>query len=77
MKSSGSNRSPSTAVKRKNPINEKLFIGPAPEADLNPYARIIINEARRRGIAVEVVDEEGGFLRAQLRRAHPSHVASR
>lgn len=53
---------PVYAVKRKNPINEKLFIGPAPEAALNPYARIIINEARRRGIAVEVVDEDGGFF---------------
>src|SRR5207253_2371235 len=29
----------------------------------NPYARIIADEARRRGILVEVVDAEGGFLR--------------
>ena len=53
---------PVYAIKRKNPINEKLYIGPAPEAALNPYARIIINEARRRGIVVEVIDEKEGFF---------------
>lgn len=50
-------------LKRKNPINEKLFAGPGPEETLNPYARIITNEARRRGIDVEVTDAEGGFFR--------------
>jgi GNAT-family acetyltransferase (TIGR03103 family) len=56
-------RIPVFAVKRKNPINEKLFTGPAPEAALNPYARILVDEARRRGIQVEVTDAEGGFFR--------------
>ncbi|MGJ3261945.1 MAG: N-acetylglutaminylglutamine synthetase [Salinarimonas sp.] len=50
-------------LKRKNPINEKLFAGPGPEEELNPYARIITSEARRRGIDVEVTDAEGGFFR--------------
>ncbi len=52
-------------AKRKNPINEKLFTGPAAADDqnLNPYALIIVREARRRGIGVEVVDAEGGFFR--------------
>lgn len=54
---------PVYALKRKNPINERLFAGPRPEADLNPYARIIVDEARRRGIDVEVVDADGGFFR--------------
>ena len=49
-------------VKHKNPINEKLFIGRPQETRLNPYARIIVDEARRRGIAVEVVDEAGGYF---------------
>ncbi len=49
-------------VKRKNPINEKLFIGPAPEARLNPYALVIVDEARRRGIGVEVADEDAGYF---------------
>ncbi|MFN3613337.1 MAG: N-acetylglutaminylglutamine synthetase [Rubrimonas sp.] len=56
-------RAPVFAIKRKNPINEKLFIGAAPDAALNPYARIIVDEARRRGIAVDVTDAEGGFFR--------------
>lgn len=51
-------RVPVFCLKHKNPINERLFIGPAPDAALNPYARIITNEARRRGIQVQVLDEE-------------------
>jgi GNAT-family acetyltransferase (TIGR03103 family) len=56
-------RLPVFTVKRKNAINERLFVGAPPEAGLNPYARIIVDEARRRGIGVEVVDAEGGFFR--------------
>ncbi len=51
------------ALKKKNPINEKLFIGELPEEQLNPYARIIVDEARRRGVGVDVLDAEGGFFR--------------
>ncbi len=61
----GFERVPVFCVKRKNPINEKLYIGPKPDADLNPYAAIITNEARRRGIAVEILDAEEGYF--QLR----------
>jgi len=58
-------RVPMFCVKRKNPINERFFVPPpGPGFDrLNPYARIIADEARRRGIIVEVLDAEGGFLR--------------
>jgi len=59
----GFTRLPVFTVKRKNAINERLFVGAPPEAGLNPYARIIVDEARRRGIGVEVVDAEGGFFR--------------
>ena len=61
----GFGRVPVLCVKRKNPINEPLFVGPLGDdhVALNPYARIIADEARRRGIAVEVIDAEGGFLR--------------
>ena len=59
----GFRRVPVFAIKRKNPINERLFTGEAPETGLNPYARIITDEARRRGIAVDVIDAEGGFFR--------------
>ena len=60
----GFRRVPVFALKRKNPINEKLFASPLEAYDrLNPYARIIVDEARRRGIHVEVTDAEGGFFR--------------
>jgi GNAT-family acetyltransferase (TIGR03103 family) len=58
-------RVPVLSIKRKNNINEPLFVGP-PSADytrLNPYARIIGDEARRRGINVDVLDAEWGELR--------------
>ena len=61
----GFERVPVLCVKRKNPINEPLFVGP-PSAEyeqLNPYARIIADEARRRGITVDVLDAEWGELR--------------
>ncbi|MEF2073697.1 N-acetylglutaminylglutamine synthetase [Consotaella aegiceratis] len=52
------------AVKRKNEINEKLFTGLAEDFDaLNPYARIIVDEALRRGIHAEITDAAGGFFR--------------
>ncbi|MEL6977481.1 MAG: N-acetylglutaminylglutamine synthetase [Pseudomonadota bacterium] len=59
----GCERVPAFAIKRKNPINEKLFSGGDVGGDLNPYARIIVDEARRRGIFVEVTDAVGGFFR--------------
>jgi GNAT-family acetyltransferase (TIGR03103 family) len=59
----GFGRVPVFAVKRKNPINEPLYTSVGPEADLNPYARIIADEALRRGISVEVLDAEHGYLR--------------
>ena len=55
-------RLPVFAVKRRNSINERLFVGHDPAKDMNPYARIIINEARRRGIGVNVIDAEGGLF---------------
>nr|WP_219941753.1 N-acetylglutaminylglutamine synthetase [Iamia sp. SCSIO 61187] len=60
----GFERVPVYGVKRKNAINEPLFTG-TPETidDLNPYARIIADEAIRRGIRVEVLDAEAGELR--------------
>ncbi|WP_296180913.1 N-acetylglutaminylglutamine synthetase [Pseudomonas sp. UBA1879] len=53
---------PTFAIKRKNGINEKLFLGPGPQADFNPYARIIVDEAHRRGIEVQVDDAEAGLF---------------
>jgi GNAT-family acetyltransferase (TIGR03103 family) len=58
----GFQRLPLFAVKRRNVINERLFVGHDPAKDMNPYARIIINEARRRGIGVDVIDAAGGLF---------------
>jgi GNAT-family acetyltransferase (TIGR03103 family) len=61
----GFRRVPVLGIKRKNAINEPLFTAGGPETvdDLNPYARIIADEALRRGIRVEVLDGETGELR--------------
>lgn len=53
---------PTFAIKRKNGINELLFLGPGPQAEFNPYARIIVEEAHRRGIEVQVDDAEAGLF---------------
>lgn len=58
---------PGFSVKHKNAINESLFLDTADISGLNPYARIIVDEARRRGIAVEVLDAEAGIFK--LRQA--------
>jgi GNAT-family acetyltransferase (TIGR03103 family) len=59
----GFQRVPVYCVKHKNPINEKLFVGPDRHSDLNIYARIIVDEARRRGIAVDILDAHHGYFR--------------
>ncbi|MEQ8193027.1 MAG: N-acetylglutaminylglutamine synthetase [Rhodospirillales bacterium] len=58
----GFQRIPVFTLKHKNPINERLFIGPGLKTQLNPYAEIIVNEARRRGIAVEVLDSKANYF---------------
>ncbi|MCX4474307.1 N-acetylglutaminylglutamine synthetase [Micromonospora sp. NBC_01655] len=58
-------RTATLCVKRKNPINERLFLPATPPGydRLNPYARIVADEAMRRGIRVEVTDPAWGELR--------------
>jgi GNAT-family acetyltransferase (TIGR03103 family) len=57
---------PVYCIKKKNSINAPLFIGPDPEEQLNIYARIITDEARRRGIGVDVINAENGYFRLSL-----------
>jgi GNAT-family acetyltransferase (TIGR03103 family) len=61
----GFHRTSILCVKRKNPINERLFLAALPDGyeGLNPYARIVADEAMRRGIRVEVTDPDWGELR--------------
>jgi len=63
-------RMPLFAIKRRNVINERLFVGSDPAASMNPYARIIIDEARRRGIGVEVLDADGGLFELRFGGRH-------
>ncbi len=62
----GFERVPVYAVKRKNPINESLFTAPLVGENLNPYARIIIDEARRRGIRTDIIDEKKAIFSLTL-----------
>lgn len=57
---------PVYCVKKKNPVNEMLYIGPASKDQLNPYAQIIVDEARRRGIAVNIEDADAGLFKLSL-----------
>ncbi|MFD1694195.1 N-acetylglutaminylglutamine synthetase [Roseibium aestuarii] len=60
----GFERVPLFTVKLRNSINEKLYAGPNPEEDgLNPYAALIVKEARRRGIRTDIIDAPGGIFR--------------
>jgi GNAT-family acetyltransferase (TIGR03103 family) len=63
----GFTRVAAVCVKRKNPINTPLFAPRPPGLEqLNPYARIIAEEALRRGIRIEVTDAESGELRLSI-----------
>lgn len=62
----GFERVPVYTVKKKNPINESLFIGPQRTENLNIYAKIIVDEARRRGIHVDIEDAEAGLFTLTL-----------
>jgi GNAT-family acetyltransferase (TIGR03103 family) len=55
-------RIPVFTIKRKNTINEPLYTTELSDTRLNPYAMIIVNEAKRRGIQVEVIDAEFGLF---------------
>ena len=54
---------PGFVVKHKNAINEHLFVGTNEYEGLNPYAKIIVDEARRRGISVQILDAEAGIFK--------------
>lgn len=63
----GFERVPVFCLKKKNPINESLFIGDHRGlGQLNPYAKIIVDEALRRGIGVEIIDDGDGWFELSL-----------
>jgi len=57
---------PVYCVKTRNTINQQLYTGEREDRDLNIYARIIVDEAYRRGIRVDVVDSDAGFFNLSL-----------
>jgi GNAT-family acetyltransferase (TIGR03103 family) len=61
----GFERVPAFCVKNRNAINQPLYIGRKPVEGLNIYARIIVDEALKRGIAVDVLDEAEGYFALQ------------
>ncbi len=58
----GFRRVPVFCLKRKNTINEALYAPQQEWPSLNPYAQIIVREAQRRGIAVQVVDADESYF---------------
>ena len=59
----GFQRIPAFCIKKKNAINETLYTPPDEDYErLNPYARIIVDEARRRGIGIEIIDASMGYF---------------
>ncbi len=61
----GFERVPVFCVKKRNAINQPLYIGRKPTAGLNIYSQIIVDEALRRGVAVDVLDEHEGYFALQ------------
>jgi len=52
----GFERVPVFLVKTKNKFNETLYSVQKRNLNLNPYAQIIVDEANRRGIRVDIID---------------------
>jgi GNAT-family acetyltransferase (TIGR03103 family) len=59
----GFHRVPVFAIKLCNPINEKLYTGGGVPQGFNPYAKILIDEAARRGISIGPVLPSKGLFR--------------
>lgn len=62
----GFRRVPVFCLKRKNTINEALYAPTPDEPTMNPYAEIIVREARRRGIGVEIIDADTAYFALSL-----------
>ncbi|QGJ71405.1 N-acetylglutaminylglutamine synthetase [Planctomycetales bacterium 10988] len=59
----GFERIPVFSIKRRNHINEPLYVARDVHEGYNPYATLIIDEALRRGISVEPIDPPRGYFR--------------
>jgi GNAT-family acetyltransferase (TIGR03103 family) len=59
----GFQRVPVFCIKQKNSINEQLFTAGSAEMNLNPYSRILTQEAQKRGIRVTVLDADNNYFK--------------
>ena len=63
----GFQRVPVFCIKRKNSINQTLYVaGHDAVQQMNPYARLIADEAQNRGIIVDVIDAAYGLFNLSL-----------
>jgi len=62
----GFERLPLFSVKCRNPFNEPLYTAPETRERLKQDAEVIIREARRRGVTVEIEDAESGLFQLIL-----------
>ncbi|MCA1787944.1 MAG: GNAT family N-acetyltransferase, partial [Desulfobacteraceae bacterium] len=62
----GCHRIPVFCIKRKNPINQDLYTTHQQYPRLNPYAKLIVDEAKQRGIRIDIVDEAFGLFTLTL-----------
>lgn len=62
----GCHRIPVFCIKRKNPINQDLYTTHQQYPKLNPYAKLIVDEAKQRGIRIDIVDEAFGLFTLTL-----------
>jgi GNAT-family acetyltransferase (TIGR03103 family) len=63
----GFQRIPAFCIKRKNTINESLYTTPDKDLKrLNPYAKLIVDEAKRRGIVTNVLDTDYGLFQLSI-----------
>ena len=63
----GFKRIPVYCIKHKNRINHPLFTKPPEhESALNPYAQIIVDEACKRGIQVDIIDAKKGMFKLKF-----------
>lgn len=59
----GFKKVPVFCIKSKNKHNEALFSAPQEDKSLNSYSQFIVDEARKRGILVEVLDAENDYYK--------------
>lgn len=62
----GFERVPVFCVKRRNQINESLYVSQQATEGLNPYARIIVDEALRRNVNFDLLEADMGLFVLQL-----------